>query len=110
MIDYSGDYRFWGNTEAVTVRLRRSTGDVDVAVATALRQSIRNDAPFYHGVRLSGGELLWRIPFALMEGDQIEIGDSITDLAAVAWNVLSVVVVSVGNSATEFQCLCVKQR
>ncbi len=110
MIDYSGDYRFWSNTEAVTVRLRRSAGDVDVPVATALRDAIKSEAPEFRGVHLTGDELLWRIPFALLQGNRIEIGDWITDAAAVAWNVVSVATVSVGNSTTEFQCLCVKQR
>jgi len=109
-IDYSDDYQYWDNSEAVTVTVRRAGSNEEVSVSIAVRESGDTSSEFFNGIRLRGDELLWHVPVALMDSNEIEPGDEIKDAGNVKYNVQSVVKAGVGNSAVEFQCLCKKQR
>jgi hypothetical protein len=107
-IDLSRAYTSWPNTEPVTVTLRRAGGSVEsIAVANALRRAVASSDRSFGSVRVTGRTTVWNIPDAHMNGREIDIGDSITDAAGTAWQVLSVQHLSLGS---RWRCLCEKRR
>lgn len=111
MIDYSGDYQFWSNTEAVTVTLSpNAVSPTSVSISKAMRNDLRRAGTVYNGIDLQGDEVLWSIPYALLNpagnGREIDKLDRITDADAIVWTVISATEIRVGSSRSHFECVC----
>jgi hypothetical protein len=115
VIDYSGEYRFWSNTEAVTVTTKRAGADTDIDIPIATSGDLAKTRGYYAGAALIGNETLWLIPNALLTAEPanadatIEIGDTVTDEGGTVYEVKSATLKSVGNSPTHWECLTVQQ-
>lgn len=105
-IDYSSEYLFWSQTEAVTVMLRQQSENKSVSVATALRESINRKSASYAGLSLEGNAVQWCIPVALMGGETMHVGDEIKDSSGVRWKVSALTLIHIGSSPTHWEAMC----
>lgn len=80
----STNYLNWVNPEPVQYLARRSTGTVETSIAVALRQALRSREASVLGLTLTGFELVWNIPVALLEHEP-QAGDAVVDAADVIW-------------------------
>lgn len=109
MIDYSGDYQWWDNTEAVTVATTLGGTTTTTSVAKALSLDI-NRSLFRGMAGIEGDDLVWMIPVALMGSVEINQADKITQGSGKIWLVKQVFKRGIGTSDTHFECLCAKKR
>lgn len=106
VIDYSDDYTYWDQTEAVTVTLRTSSSSASRSIATAKRTNANRRETTFQSVTLYGDEVFFLIPNALLEDDdKILEGDTITDATSVVYTVTAAQQVQKGASKTHFRCL-----
>lgn len=105
--DYSNDYRWWDNTEAVTVSLLRPDPAnpvppvalaTTVSISMAFRGDIDGKAAEYLGVSTEQFEQIWTIPSALLTTNEMRIGDTITDADEVVWVIQAANRVMLGTS------------
>ncbi len=112
MIEYSNDYQWWDNTEAVTITLVRESGTTTVSVAIGSRSDIstRELASSTQGV-FQAGDVRWKIPVILLGiSNRLLPDDLITDASGVVWNVRSVSEVRVGTSRLHWEAICAERK
>ena len=105
--DYSNDYQWWDNTEAVAVSLLRPDPAnpvppvalaTTVSISMAFRGDIDGKATEYLGVSTEQFEQIWTIPTALLTTNELRIGDTITDADEVVWVIQAATKVMLGTS------------
>lgn len=105
--DVSNEYLHWDNPEAVTFRTKRHTG-VTLSIATAVRESLQHNDSFFNGIAISGNELFWNIPVALMDDEEVKRGDEIEDQDDVIYSVKTAVKTGTGRSYSHWKCLTIE--
>lgn len=114
VLDYSGSYAYWSQTEAVTVILHRSDdGDVSVPNVKAKRVSAARIAESL-GIDVAIGhhDEGWWIPHALLpSGREIQDGDEIRDGDGNEYLVRTgtVTLQRVGPSKSHFECIATRK-
>ena len=110
-LDVSADYLLWDNTEAVTVNLVRNSGTTSVTVSAALAQEVTKRTATYGDVVLTGSELVWHVPHALLapngESRRIEVNDTIVTASGEVWVVLQS---RWAAWRTRWECVCAHRR
>jgi hypothetical protein len=107
-VSTSTNYLNWVNTEAVRFVARRTTGTTPKAVRIALRQSATLREARTAGITLSGQELLWNLPVALLGSVEPQAGDAIVDSAGITWAVTGPVQ-KLGRGS-RWKLLCIRER
>lgn len=114
VVDYSGDHRFWSQTEAVTVHASRTLPQgaetLALHVAIAKRDSARYSAPVVGGTGLAATQETWWLPVGLLAGYEPRRDDAIEDAAGVRYRIDSARLVRVGASASHWDCECTVER
>ena len=117
--NYSLDWQYWDNTEAVTVSFRRSNAaeeDTEIEIATALREDLDRREASYLGVQISSDSTVWNVPCSLLvesteEGEvvrDLREGDRIADAESNIWIVISAMKERVGNAEISWRAVCSK--
>jgi hypothetical protein len=109
-LDYSDEYKWWDNTETVTVSFRRYAGDVQIDLSSALRQQLNRRHAAFASIDIEGDETVWVLPEALLEGEEPKKGDEIEDSDDVTYTIVSAVRRGIGASITHWECVCRVQR
>lgn len=104
-------YLSWTDTESVTVVTKRSSGNTSITVAKALRRSLNRQEQQLVGGLLSGDEIVWNIPDALLTASPngsavIREGDTIGD----GTDTFTVTRVSLLSKANRWRCICQKEQ
>ena len=97
-------------TEPITLITRRGVNNDSITSATVshawMRILTRNDAA--KGLVTSAHEgIVWNIPNVLLNGAEIETGDTITDQNSVVYTVMSVTRVRL---RTHWRCICRREK
>lgn len=119
-IDYSDDYLYWDNVEALTIYLAQTAPDQTestVTVADVPCQRVQNPggaAPNYSGVDMETDPDTWKIPAPLLvDGADvvypIRKGDRFTD-GTTTWRVLTVSDRRVGSSLSHYVVSAIPER
>ena len=114
MIDYSDEYKYWDQTESVTVTVLVNEGGVrtesSVPVAIARRGSREQNESVFNGITLDGNETFWLIPYALMGGTAISRDHVIRDGNNVEYKVKTARLVTKGASKIYYRCATIEVR
>lgn len=110
--DYSNEYLFWDNTEAVTVTIKRpgTPATTNIAIARAYREDLDHDTAKLFDIWSPQDAQVWNIPAALMGSDELRETDLITDASSVVWTVKAAVLERVGTSAVSWRAVCHKEQ
>ncbi len=111
-IDYSLDWRFWSNTESVTVNTTAAGGSAGtpIVVSDAFRGDIDRDSNAWMDLLITAETQFWSVPASLMGSTQFREGSVIVDASSVSWLVTGAKLVSVGNSALYWLVATVRKR
>lgn len=116
-IEYSGDYQFWTNTEAVTVTIKRAgtvtpgvPSTTTISIAVAFREDLDRKTAAILEVQSTEDAQVWNVPAALMGSNELRENDTITDSDGVVWIILSASLVRIGTSKLHWIAAVVKQR
>jgi len=110
-IDISNDYTYFDNTEAVTLTLKRNSGNTTVSITKALRGPKGTTEPSRIGALFSSENLAF-----FLSGDEVgssnnvEAGDTITDASANIYTIGDVVRIEAGSSLSGYQCRVIPER
>jgi hypothetical protein len=111
VIDYTDEYLYWDQTEAVTIRLGTAAFDKNRAIDTAKRLNAAERESLFSDVGITSEDVVFLIPHALLNaGDRITIGDTIIDSEDVAYRVRAVTVARKGVSRSHYRCLVTEER
>lgn len=115
--DYSGDYRFWDNVEALTVTIKRpdplapgSPTSTDIPIAIAFREDLDRKTAAILEVQSTEDVQVWNVPAALMTTNELRENDEITDTDNVIWTIISATLVRIGTCKLHWLAAVVKQR
>ena len=109
--DYSTDWRFWDNTESVTVTtLRAGATTTSIAIGDAFRGDIERKAARLLDVDIVENDQIWTIPASLMGVNELRQADTITDGDVVVWIVLEATLVTLGTSKLYWLATSQKKR
>lgn len=117
--DYSGDWRFWSNTEPVTVTITRQNSanpvpagaaTSTIAISDAFRGDISRQGVSSPDLVVSSSKQTWSIPSALLLGAELREGDTITDGSGVVWVIDSAVEETVGTSKLHWTAETTKRK
>ncbi|WP_013626599.1 hypothetical protein [Rubinisphaera brasiliensis] len=107
MADYSDEYKWWDQTESVTLTLKTTDGDEVQCIERAKRTGVNNRETVFQGVSLYGTEQFWLIPSALVDDNRVvHEGDTITDEDGAVSTIQAVQLVRKGSSKSHYRCLC----
>ncbi len=107
-VDHSRNYRFWVNTEAITVSMLRAS-TTTASVANAKRGALDRKDMQTLQVLEDTADMVWNVPNILLNpaanGRTIRRDDKITDAAStpVVWLVVATRLVEDGNV---WRCVC----
>lgn len=85
------DWQIWDGLEAVTLTVRKNSGDIDYVLASAKRRVMTNRELAASAGRYTGSDLVWLIPAELLAaGVRIKPADTITEspVKKQTWTVL----------------------
>lgn len=103
MIDFSTDYLFWDNPEAVTVTTTVGGSATSTSVERALQQDVSKTRGQFAGIQLTGDELGWLVPVTLMGSVEINIGDTLTQADSTVWRIVGAVKRGIGSNDTHWE-------
>ncbi len=114
MIDYSDEYKYWDQTEPVTVTTLINVAGVrtpsTTSVSVAKRSSREQKEQNFNGISLEGNETFWLIPYDLMGSTVVRQDDVIKDANLTEYKVLAAKLVTKGVSRIHYRCATVEVR
>ena len=103
--DQADNYLYWEDTEEVAITFRRSGGDTCLVDIVVMRHNASRVRQVFGSASVTGDNLAFSVPNALLSSNEIQSGDKITDAAGVDYFVDQVSRFQFGH---EWFCSCVR--